>query len=126
MHTNHEQNNVKIAVISLRAENVPVAAHFYRDVLGLNLVGHHGHWPHFDVQGVNLVILPGAPDPAPQGDEVRFPRLAFSVPDLDMAVDRLKTHGVEFPWGIETSASTRWAMFYDPAGNLIELVTFNS
>lgn len=124
MNMNLEQRNVKIAVISLRAEDVPAAAHFYRDVLGLSLVGHHGHWPHFDVNGINLVILPGKPDPAPKEDEVRFPRFAFSVPDLDAVVADLKAHGVEFPWGIEASAGTRWAMFYDPAGNLIEMVTF--
>lgn len=119
-----ESLEVKLAVVSLRAPDVRAAALFYRDVLGLKLGGHHGPGPHFDVAGIHLVILPGQPDPALVADELRFPRLAFAVPDLDAAVARLQTHGMELPWGIESSADSRWVMFYDPAGNLIELVTF--
>jgi len=33
-------------------------------------------------------------------------------------------HQVELSWGIEQDASTRWVMFHDPAGNLLELVQF--
>jgi hypothetical protein len=28
------------------------------------------------------------------------------------------------PWGIEGDARSRWVMFHDPAGNLVELVQF--
>jgi hypothetical protein len=31
---------------------------------------------------------------------------------------------VDLPWGIERDEHSRWAMFHDPAGNLIELVEF--
>lgn len=44
--------------------------------------------------------------------------------DLDAAEQRLRLHGVEHPWGIEADANSRWVMFHDTAGNLIELVQF--
>ena len=30
-------------------------------------------------------------------------------------------HYVDLPWGVEEDADSRWVMFRDPAGNLIEL-----
>jgi catechol 2,3-dioxygenase-like lactoylglutathione lyase family enzyme len=76
-----------IAVVSLWAEDVPAAVHFYQD---------------------------------PQ----RFPLIALAVDDLDAAEQNLLLHGVELPWGIEADADSRWVMFHDPAGNLVELVQF--
>ena len=40
---------------------------------------------------------------------------------VDQAVARLESHGVDLPWGVEGEAGSRWVMFHDPAGNLIEL-----
>lgn len=109
-----------IAVVSLRAENLPEAVHFYRDVLGLSLLPYHaGGRPHFKIGGVYLVILSGTPQPA--GQE-RFPALAFAVDDLEAAAANLTAHQVELPWGIESDGPGRWVMFHDPAGNLLELV----
>ena len=55
---------------------------------------------------------------------VAFPLLAFAVDDLASAVERLHAHGVELPWGVEEGAESQWAIFRDPAGNLVELVEF--
>jgi catechol 2,3-dioxygenase-like lactoylglutathione lyase family enzyme len=116
--------NVRLAVVSLWAEDVPQAAHFYRDVIGLHLLPHHGGRPHFDLGGIYLTILQGRPippqDPVPQ----RFPLVAFAVDDLDATVERLRAHRVEMPWGVEEDQHSRWVMFHDPAGNLIEFVQF--
>jgi hypothetical protein len=72
---------------------------------------------------VYLVILKGRPlsplDPVP----TRFPIVAFAVDDLDATVERLCVHQVDLPWGIEI-VNSRWVMFYDTAGNLIELAQF--
>jgi catechol 2,3-dioxygenase-like lactoylglutathione lyase family enzyme len=114
----------RIAVISLWAEDVPATAHFYRDVVGLKLLPHHGDRPHFDLGGVYLTVLKGRPSPAQDSIPERFPLFALAVEDLDAAVARLRLHGVEPPWGIEGDAGSRWVMFHDPAGNLIELVQF--
>lgn len=111
-------------MISLRAMDVPAAAHFYRDVLGLPLMGHFtGDRPHFDLGGTLLTILPGQPA-LPPNPQPRFPVVAFSIPDLESALDRLRAHKVDLPWGVEENSGSRWVMFHDPGGNLVELVEF--
>ncbi len=116
--------DIRIAVISLRAENVPVAVHFYRDIVGLPLLAHfESDRPHFDLGGPILTIIRGRPA-LPPDPEPRFPVVAFSIPDLDAAMEKLRTHGLNLPWGVESNASSRWVMFHDPEGNLIELAEF--
>ena len=114
----------KLAVISLWAEDVVAAAHFYRDVIGLKVLMHDQHRPHFDLGGAFLVILQGRSLPPLEPVPARFPIVAFAVDDLDAAIDRLRTHYVDLPWGVEEDAASRWVMFHDPAGNLIELAHF--
>lgn len=115
----------KLAVVSIWADDVPTTAHFYRDVLGLKLLDHHGDRPHFYLDGVYLTILKGRPTPAQDAIPARFPLFAFAVDDLDVAVERLLANHVELPWGIEQDNTSRWVMLRDPAGNLIELVQFS-
>jgi catechol 2,3-dioxygenase-like lactoylglutathione lyase family enzyme len=112
----------KIAVISLWAENVMECVHFYKDVLGLELLpGHHAGQPHFDVGGVYLTILKGKPRPAEETVPARFPLIAFRVDNLERAAAVLEAHGIDLPWGVEKREGASWVMFHDPAGNLIEL-----
>jgi len=115
----------RVAVIALWAGDVPRATHFYRDVIGLNLMPNHGERPHFDLGGTYLTILRGLPHPAEDAVPARFPVVAFQVPHLEQAIARLEAAGVPLPWGIEGEAGSRWVMFHDPAGNLVELVEFN-
>jgi catechol-2,3-dioxygenase len=115
----------KLAVISLWAEDVPAAMHFYRDVIGLRLLFQHGGRPHFDLGGIYLVILRGCPQLPTHPIPDRFPVIAFQVKDLDAALERLNEHKVHLPWGIESDANSRWVMFKDPGGNLIEIVQYN-
>jgi catechol 2,3-dioxygenase-like lactoylglutathione lyase family enzyme len=118
--------NPHISVVSLWAEDVPACAHFYRDVLGLPLISHHAQRPHFDLGGSStLVILKGKPTPASEADPARFPVIALAVNDLKGAVEQLKEHEVGLPWGVEKGPEGEWVMFYDPGGNLIELVEFD-
>ena len=116
-----------VAVISLWAEDVPAAAHFYRDVVGLRLLpshAHHDERPHFDLDGTYLTILQGKPVPAQDAEPPNFPLVAFGVDDLAAAVERLHAHGVKLPRGVEEGVESRWVVFQDPAGNLIEMVEF--
>ena len=116
--------DLRLAVVSIFAEDVAATTHFYRNVIGLRLLPHHGERPHFDLGGIYLTIVKGRPisaqTPTPRG----FPIVAFAVGDLDAAVERLCAHYVELPWGVEEGTDSRWVMFHDPAGNLIELVQF--
>jgi catechol 2,3-dioxygenase-like lactoylglutathione lyase family enzyme len=116
--------NSKLAVVSLWAEDVAAATHFYRDVIGLKLLMHDRQRPHFDLDGAYLVILQGRLLPPLNSVPARFPIVAFAVDVLDAAIERLRNHHVELPWGIEEDADSRWVMFHDPAGNLIELAQF--
>lgn len=118
-----------IAVVSLWAKDVAAAAHFYQDVIGLQLLPHLSQHdphrrPHFDLSGTYLIILKGKPVPAQDAEPSRFPLMALAVDDLDPAIERLQAHGVELPWGVEENADARWVLFRDPAGNLVELVQF--
>lgn len=114
----------RLAVVSLWAEDVPATAYFYQAVLGLNIFPHHsGDHIHFDLDGCVLAIVPGRPA-IPPDPEPRFPVIAFSVPELDAVIKTLRLHGVDLPWGVETNDASRWVMFRDPAGNLVELVEF--
>ena len=118
----HAYQPSRLVVASLRAEDVPAVAHFYRDVIGLRLMPGHGQWPAFALEnGVHLVIVQGQMSASRDEGAARFPVIALSVPDLDEAVERLQVHGVELPWGGESNQGAEWVMFYDPAGNLIEL-----
>lgn len=115
----------RFAVIALWAEDIAVAAHFYRGVLQLKLFSHHDGRLHFDINGVYLALIKGRALPAQNPEPPRFPLFAISVDNLDAKVARLEKHGTVMPSGIETNETSRWIMFYDPAGNLIELVQFN-
>ena len=116
--------SLKLAVVSLWAEDVDTTAHFYRDVIELKLLKHDRHRPHFDLGGAYLVILQGRSLPPVDPVPARFPIIAFAVDNLDAAIERLRLHHVDLPWGSEEDADSRWVMFYDPAGNLIELAWF--
>ena len=113
----------KLFVVSLRAPDLPAATQFYRDVVGLPLAVPRPDRPHFDLGGgAYLVILEGEPSRAESSAEDRFPRIAFEVDDFEAALNRLESAGIELPWGVEKDSLRRWAEFYDPAGNLIEIV----
>ncbi len=116
----------KLAVVSLWAEDVAATAHFYRIVIGLKLLMHDQHRPHFDLGGIYLVILQGRPVPPLDPVPARFPIVAFAVDDLDATVERLRAQQIDLPWGVEEDADSRWVMLRDPAGNLIELAQFKS
>jgi catechol 2,3-dioxygenase-like lactoylglutathione lyase family enzyme len=115
----------RLVVVSLWATDVTTTAHFYRDVLGLPLLTHHGRQPAFDLgHGVHLVLNEGQPGAVLDSSRSPFPTVAFAVRSLDEALEHLDLHGIELPSGVEASNQARWAIFSDPAGNLIELVQY--
>jgi catechol 2,3-dioxygenase-like lactoylglutathione lyase family enzyme len=117
----------RLAVVSLRTNDLPGTLHFYREVVGLTGLAHHGHRPAFDLgNGLYLVLIESAGQPAQPAAGERFPVLAFAVADLDGAVEQLRQHNIEMPWGIEQDEHNRWVQFYDPGGNLIELAQFGA
>lgn len=112
---------LKLAVVTLLGEDVRQMTDFYKDVLGLPLVMVDRGRPHFDFGGGYLTILQGQPRTRPDSIQTRFPIIAFAADDLHEVVHRFNAHNVEMPWGIEEDSDSRWVMFYDPGGNLIEV-----
>ena len=109
---------------------------FYRDKLGLRLVGEDQFAIIFDANGTTLRLTPVKDWTPPQ-----FTVLGWEVPDIVAAVTALRAAGVEFqryPWmkdqnelGIWTSptgpdvaaahAGARVAWFKDPDGNVLSV-----
>lgn len=112
---------LKLAVVALWAEDIQRMSAFYQNVLGLPLVAVDCGRPHFDFGGGYLTILPGQPHKVQDSNQSRFPVIAFAVDDLREVIHRLKSRNVEMPWGVEEDSDSRWVMFYDPGGNLIEV-----
>ena len=112
---------LKLAVVTLWGEDIQRMSDFYQNVLGLPLAMVDRGRPHFDLGGGYLALLPGQPHRPQNSNQSRFPVIAFAVEDLHEVIFQLKSHNVEMPWGVEEDSDSRWVMFYDPGGNLIEV-----
>ena len=103
------------------ADKLEQTSVFYRDTLGLSSIANNV----FNARGTYLVVMQGDLG-QPKNTQRRWPLFALTVSDLEQEVIKLKHHGFDFPWGIEEfndgNTASRYVMFYDPAGNLIELV----
>ncbi|KAA6461961.1 VOC family protein [Acidobacteria bacterium AB60] len=114
-----------VAFVSIR--DAGRAKHFYRDVLGLELVSEDGPFALvFEVQGVMLRLAIN-PDATPIPGTV----LGWRVPDIQTAVEDLVNAGAtleRYPFlqqdelGIWNSpGGARVAWFKDPDGNVLSL-----
>jgi len=101
---------------------------FYRNVLHLPEAAGHGTHHAFDADGTYVVLMDGRPTPASETTK-RWPLFALRVDDLDAAIRDLRDAGVDLPRGIEPEGAgpgnSRYVMFHDPAGNLLELVEWS-
>jgi catechol 2,3-dioxygenase-like lactoylglutathione lyase family enzyme len=112
---------LKLAVVTLWGEDIQRMSDFYQNVLGLPLARVDRGRPHFDLGRGFLVMLPRQPYRLEDSNQSRFPVVAFAVENLHEVIFQLKSHDVEMPWGVEEDSDSRWVMFYDPGGNLIEV-----
>ena len=116
----------KLAIVSLYTGDIPSTVHFYKEVISLPLLQGHHHPIAFDIGGTYLVILPGDPPSSHEPDGPGFPLLTFEVDNLDEAVAYLQAHRVEILGSVNENNNTRWVLFHDPAGNLIEFAEFGN
>jgi lactoylglutathione lyase len=104
-------------------EDLESSIAFYRDVLGLPLLGKGNDWAHFDAgNGAMLELLTegtGSREPKRPDQQPIIPGLR--VDDLDNAIKGLKQKGVRFIGEVGEYAGTRWAQFTDPEGNRLEI-----
>jgi catechol 2,3-dioxygenase-like lactoylglutathione lyase family enzyme len=118
-------NQAAVLTVWAGAEKLASTAQFYEVVLGLRRVGSSTAPYILDADGTFIAIMEGQLEP-PRDPARRWPMFALSVADLDQSVEQLRAADVELPWGVEEygapNPSSRYVMFSDPAGNLIELV----
>ena len=105
------------------------AVEFYRDTLGLSLIGEDGFAAAFDAHGIMLRVT-SVPKPlTPQP----FTVLGWKVPDISAAVKGLAAAGVKFErymdsqddlniWTAPGGAKVAW--FKDPDGNILSITQF--
>jgi catechol 2,3-dioxygenase-like lactoylglutathione lyase family enzyme len=105
---------------TLLVTDLKTSARFYKDVLGLNVLGTDKHAVTFDL---GTMILTLKPEPAlglvrslNKRHRLEGDWLVFHVKDIEADVKALKSRGVTFPKGIEDSVHGRGAYFTDPDG----------
>ena len=116
----------KFATVTLWVEDFKNALHFYRDVLGLELISQPGDMPHFKVGEGLLVLAKGRLQPPANAFPPDFPLLSLEVVDLDTCVTRLHSFKFALECNIEERRDSRWIKLHNPDGNLIELVELKS
>jgi predicted enzyme related to lactoylglutathione lyase len=96
---------------------------FYRDVLGLPLIERDKSCALFDAgNGALFELWPtGAASSSAKTPFEQSLRIALRVDDLDDAVSKLKSRGVQFLGEIDEYEGTRWINFIDAEGNRLEL-----
>lgn len=106
--------------IRLTAEDSPRLTAFYRDTVGLSLIGEVGGSVLFDFgDNTTLELAPGGatrPFPAIQMAAQAAPILR--VPDVHSAIAHLRRGGVHFVHDLLTSPKSEFAYFADPEGNV--------
>jgi glyoxylase I family protein len=117
----------RIHHVSLVVSDTDRSLHFYRDLLGLEVLpsrpelGYPGAWLAVGGQQIHLLELPN-PDPVSgrPAHGGRDRHAAFLVDDLERLAERLEAAGV----ALTRSRSGRAAFFCrDPDGNALEFVT---
>ena len=118
-------NQVAVLTVWASTDALESTASFYNEVLHLRRVGSSTDHHVFDTDGTFVVVMEGSLE-HPKDPARRWPMFALTVPDLDASVETLRAAEVPLPWGVEEygepEPSSRYVMFHDPAGNLIEIV----
>jgi catechol 2,3-dioxygenase-like lactoylglutathione lyase family enzyme len=122
-----------LAELVLIVEDVPTAARFYEDVVGLTPEHDASdEWAWFwagkpgEPQRIALhkgPLLFEEHSPLPAGERFGRVHFAFDVAraELDSAVDRVRAAGIEVYGPVEVDwIQARAYYFYDPDGNLLE------
>jgi predicted enzyme related to lactoylglutathione lyase len=107
--------------VSVPTRDLGRAAEFYGETLGLERSrGSSERWVEFETGNVSLALVPiemlGRDDFTPN-----IAPVAFRVPDVAAARERLEAAGVEFPIETIDSGVCHIAPFRDPDGNALQL-----
>jgi predicted enzyme related to lactoylglutathione lyase len=107
----------------LYVEDLESSSRFYRDVMGLPLLGEGNDWAHFDSGNGSLLELfsGGKASMEPKMPDQQSITVGFRVENLESSIVELKRKGVRFIGDVGEYAGTRWAHFSDLEGNQLEI-----
>ena len=95
------------------------AVAFYRDVLGLKVIGEPGKmWTEFDTGNLALVIGIYGGEPIPKGKKANV-SVGLAVDDVKSALQHLKSKGVPINMDLQSFDPCFMASISDPDGNEI-------
>jgi predicted enzyme related to lactoylglutathione lyase len=120
----HIMNYHGLIWAGIYVQDLEAAVAFYRDVLGLPLLGKGEDWAHFDSGAGTLLELftGGRSRQGPKQPDQQSIILGLRVDDLDRAVAELQQRGIQFmPGESGEFEGTRWAHFSDLEGNRLEV-----
>ena len=129
LHAQH--NNVKVVLnhIAVYVQDLQTSTQFYSDIIGLDTIPEPFHdglhtWYKIGAQS-QLHLIQGAGKSVPQN---KNSHLCFSVPDLDIFIDKLKKNNLAFEnWAGEKNKITnrvdgvKQIYFKDPDGYWVEV-----
>jgi catechol 2,3-dioxygenase-like lactoylglutathione lyase family enzyme len=122
---------VSLVETGIYVDDLDRAERFYRDVLGLELLGKEAGRHVFFRVGRDDVLLLFNAETTLRGDRLpahgaRGPghfALGIADDDLDAWRERLSTHGVAIEQEVNWPRGGRSLYFRDPSGNSVELIT---
>ncbi len=107
----------------LTVEDLQTSIRFYKDVLGMPLLGGGEDWALFDSGNGSLLELfsGGKASVQPKTPNQQSIILGLRVENLNRCMAELERKGVRFIGDIGEYRGTRWAHFSDPEGNQLEI-----
>lgn len=119
----------KIEHIGILARNIDESIQFYTEILGMKLVDRA---PLNETVELAFLSFPGQEgvqveligrDPGDMAEEGLVNHLAFTVEDLDAAIEKIKQQGIEVSeeWPKTILDGKRIAFFKGPSGEKLEL-----
>lgn len=115
--------NIRIGAVLVKARDLECLATFYRDVLGIPLVPEeHGCHREYgcELGDVHFAIHPIESD---QKTGEGGYRVAFDLDNIDELVDKLKKNNVTIIMEPKQLSFGNLAIFRDPEGNVVEIVS---
>jgi predicted enzyme related to lactoylglutathione lyase len=108
-----------VAAVWVPVTDMRRALEFYEDTLELEVSERDDDWSALDANGI-MIGLNGSAEETPHGDGGAL--IAFQPEgELEDAVERLRSRGVEFADGISEHPWGRIVPFKDPDGNDLQL-----
>lgn len=111
---------IKQANVTLIVNDIERAVQFYTDVLGLHLKARYDNqFAQVEAPGTIIALHPAVKN-GPQPGKSESMSIGFSVDNLDMTIEQLKSKGIVFS-RISDDVQVRLAFFTDSDGNPLYL-----